>query len=198
MNFQTIIAVFFYAHGLRQNAHKKKDEDSGMKEQISKWICESKCLGQSEITIEKVMELLEKPTEKSMGDVALPCFMLAKVLHKNPAIIAKELCAELQAKKLCGMEKIEAVNGYLNVFFSRKEYVQRVLEKTASENHGVSKIGQGKTVCMDYSSPNIAKNFHVGHLRTTIIGNSLYKIYEKLGYQVIRINHLGDWGDSIW
>ena len=76
----------------------------------------------------------------------------------------------------------------------RDLFVKKCIEKSQTENYGVTQSGVGKTICMDYSSPNIAKNFHVGHLRTTVIGNSLYKIYQKLGYDVVRINHLGDWG----
>lgn len=130
-----------------------------------------------------------------MGDFALPCFSFAKVLRKNPKLIAEELAAGLmgQAEKL-GIEKVEAVNGYCNIFLNRAAYVKQCLTRANGDNHGVAQPGDGKTVCMDYSSPNIAKNFHVGHLRTTVIGNSLYKIYEKLGYNVVRINHLGDWG----
>jgi len=148
-----------------------------------------------EATTEQFLSLLETPPESSMGDFALPCFSFAKVLRKNPKLIAEELAAGLteQAEKL-GIEKVEAVNGYCNIFLDRAAYVKQCLATANGENHGVQQPGSGKTVCMDYSSPNIAKNFHVGHLRTTVIGNSLYKIYEKLGYNVVRINHLGDWG----
>ena len=148
-----------------------------------------------ETTLEQFLSLLETPPESSMGDFALPCFSFAKVLRKNPRLIAEELAAGLteQADKL-GIEKVEAVNGYCNVFLDRAAYVKQCLATANGENHGVQQPGSGKTVCMDYSSPNIAKNFHVGHLRTTVIGNALYKIYEKLGYNVVRINHLGDWG----
>ncbi len=167
-----------------------------MKYQISESICECESISHSlsEISVEMIMNLFEVPTENNMGDLALPCFALAKLLRKNPAVIANELAAELQEKKIEGIEKIETVKGYLNIFLKREMYIRRALEKSTSDNHGVKQIGEEKVVCMDYSSPNIAKNFHVGHLRTTIIGNSLYKIYDKLGYQVVRINHLGDWG----
>jgi len=148
-----------------------------------------------ETTAEQFQTLLETPPESSMGDFALPCFSFAKILRKNPKLIAEELAAGLlaQTEKL-GIEKVEAVNGYCNIFLNRAAYVKHCLDLAKGENHGVAQPGKGKTVCMDYSSPNIAKNFHVGHLRTTVIGNSLYKIYEKLGYKVVRINHLGDWG----
>ena len=148
-----------------------------------------------ETTAEQLMEFLEIPPENEMGDFALPCFAFAKMLRKNPKLIAQELAAGLlvQAERL-GIAKAEAVNGYCNIFLNRAAYVRQCLALANGENHGVIQPGIGKTVCMDYSSPNIAKNFHVGHLRTTVIGNSLYKIYEKLGYHVVRINHLGDWG----
>lgn len=146
-------------------------------------------------TTGQVLSLMETPPEASMGDFALPCFAFAKTLRKNPKLIAEELKAGLEEKvSELRIEKVEAVNGYCNIFLNRAVYVKQCLEKAGQSNHGVEKTGEGKTICMDYSSPNIAKNFHVGHLRTTVIGNSLYKIYEKLGYKVVRINHLGDWG----
>lgn len=145
--------------------------------------------------VEEVAEMLETPPEESMGDFALPCFAFAKVRRKSPKIIAEELTAGLSEKKdELGISRIEAVNGYMNLYMERGSYVKACVEKLNAEGFGVGKPGGGKTVCMDYSSPNIAKNFHVGHLRTTVIGNSLYKIYDKLGYDVVRINHLGDWG----
>lgn len=162
---------------------------------MKKQICNFLTTLLPETTSEQFQTLLETPPESSMGDFALPCFAFAKVLRKNPKLIAEELAAGLleQAEKL-GVERAEAVNGYCNIFLDRASYVKHCLALANGDNHGVKKSGSGKTVCMDYSSPNIAKNFHVGHLRTTVIGNSLYKIYEKLGYKVVRINHLGDWG----
>jgi len=148
-----------------------------------------------ETTSEQFLSLMETPPEASMGDFALPCFSFAKVLRKSPKLIAEELKTRLEAMaEELGIEKVEAVNGYCNIFLDRAAYVKQCLSMVNQENHGVAQPGSDKTVCMDYSSPNIAKNFHVGHLRTTVIGNSLYKIYEKLGYNVVRINHLGDWG----
>ena len=146
-------------------------------------------------TTDQLLTLMEIPPESSMGDFALPCFSFAKVLRKNPKLIAEEIKAGLEEKaEKLGIEKVEAVNGYCNIFLNRTTYVAQCLAAANQSNHGVAQPGVGKNVCMDYSSPNIAKNFHVGHLRTTVIGNSLYKIYEKLGYKVVRINHLGDWG----
>jgi len=147
------------------------------------------------VSAEEVADMLETPPEESMGDFALPCFAFAKVLRKSPKIIAQELADGLAEKKaVLGISRIEALNGYLNLYMERSGYVKAGMEKLAEEGFGVNKPGLGKTICMDYSSPNIAKNFHVGHLRTTVIGNSLYKIFDKLGYKTVRINHLGDWG----
>ena len=149
----------------------------------------------SGISAEEFEMFMEIPPEEKMGDYALPCFALAKKMRKNPALIAEDIAEKLDSQKeLLGIAKAENVGPYCNIFLNRASYVEKSLNTVLDENLGVCRIGNEKTVCMDYSSPNIAKNFHVGHLRTTIIGNSLYKIYEKLGYKVIRINHLGDWG----
>ena len=162
-----------------------------MKEKICK--CIANTLGN--LSEYEVMKLIEIPPEDKMGDFALPCFSFSKVLRKNPTIIAKELKGAMQeVQGELGIEKLEAVNGYLNIFMNRTKYIQCWIDKMKEPEFGIVKNGSGKTICMDYSSPNIAKNFHVGHLRTTVIGNSLYRIYEKLGYKVVRINYLGDWG----
>lgn len=162
-----------------------------MKNEICK--CIAKSLGNGKE--DELMKLIEIPPEEQLGDFALPCFSLAKTMRKNPNVIAKELGEILfKQKQDLGIEKVEVVNGYLNIFMNREAYVRNWISKLSKVDFGVEKTGKGKTICMDYSSPNIAKNFHVGHLRTTIIGNSLYKIYEKLGFKVVRINHLGDWG----
>ena len=145
--------------------------------------------------LNSIMDLIEIPPDSEMGDFAIPCFSFAKKMRKNPALIAVSVKeALLNVKEELGLSSVEAVNGYCNLFVDRAKYVEKVFLKLGEENGGVKKIGLDKTICIDYSSPNIAKNFHVGHLRTTIIGNSLYKIYDKLGYDVVRINHLGDWG----
>ena len=147
------------------------------------------------ISIAEFQNLLEVPPEGRLGDYALPCFGLAKKMHKAPNLIAEEMKNLLLPKaEELGIEGIEVVGAYCNIFLNREMYAEQCLQKLCGENGGVSRPGAGKTVCMDYSSPNVAKNFHVGHLRTTVIGNALYKIYEKLGYNVVRINHLGDWG----
>lgn len=162
-----------------------------MKEKICKVI--AKVVGVQEY--ETIIDLIETPPDQSMGDLAIPCFSFAKTMRKNPVLIANDVKeALLNVKDELGLSSAEAVNGYCNLFVDREKYIEKVFEKCAAENGGVQKTGDGKTICIDYSSPNIAKNFHVGHLRTTVIGNSLYQIFEKLGYQVVRINHLGDWG----
>ena len=162
-----------------------------MKEKICKVI--AKVVGVQEY--ETIIDLIETPPDQSMGDLAIPCFSFAKTMRKNPVFIANDVKeALLNVKDELGLSSAETVNGYCNLFVDREKYIEKVFEKCAAENGGVQKTGDGKTICIDYSSPNIAKNFHVGHLRTTVIGNSLYQIFEKLGYQVVRINHLGDWG----
>lgn len=149
----------------------------------------------SDVTTEEFERLLEIPPEEKLGDYALPCFVLAKKMHKNPTLISRDIAKALELKKdILGIDKAENVGAYCNIFLDRLMYTNKCVQSLTEENLGIPPIGMGKTICIDYSSPNIAKNFHVGHLRTTVIGNSLYKIYDKLGYKVIRINHLGDWG----
>lgn len=148
-----------------------------------------------EMSEEELMKTMEIPPEEKMGDLALPCFVMAKKMRKNPMQIASELAEKLNKQKdELGIEKVESVGAYCNIHLKRDLFAEKCFESLQKDQYGVSQSGSGKTVCMDYSSPNIAKNFHVGHLRTTVIGNSLYKIYQKLGYDVVRINHLGDWG----
>lgn len=162
-----------------------------MKEKISKVVAEV-------VNTEdwkSILDLIETPPDNKMGDYAIPCFSFAKLMHKNPSLIANEVKENFEeCKEELGLSSVESVNGYCNLFVNREKYVEMILNTLEKDNLGVEKVGLDKTICIDYSSPNIAKNFHVGHLRTTVIGNSLYKIYDKLGYKVIRINHLGDWG----
>lgn len=143
---------------------------------------------------EDIMGMIEIPTDEKMGDFAFPCFRLAKELRKAPPMIAKELAAKLGDIKL--FAKVEPVNAYVNLFISRQEFVLDVLKEVteSQENFGRSDEGKGKKVIVEYSSPNIAKPFHIGHIRSTVIGNSIYKIYDFLGYDTVRINHLGDYG----
>lgn len=162
-----------------------------MKKKICQYLSEV-LVGMSE---EELLKTMEIPPEEKMGDLALPCFVMAKKMRKNPMQIASELVEKLnEQKEELGIEKAENVGAYCNIYLKRELFVKECFGGLQKETYGVAQIGLGKTVCMDYSSPNIAKNFHVGHLRTTVIGNSLYKIYRKLGYDVVRINHLGDWG----
>lgn len=162
---------------------------------MKKKICQYLSKVLLEMSEEELMKTMEIPPEEKMGDLALPCFAMAKKMRKNPMQIASELVKKLNEQKdELGIEKVESVGAYCNIHLKRDLFVEKCFESLQKDKYGVSQIGAGKTVCMDYSSPNIAKNFHVGHLRTTVIGNSLYKIYQKLGYDVVRINHLGDWG----
>lgn len=158
-----------------------------MKEQIIELIMKA-----AELDRETVEGILEIPPKADMGDYAFPCFQLAKTLHKAPPAIAADIAEKIGAVNI--LDKLEVKGAYLNFFLKKEMFVKSMLECADTANFGSSSIGRGRTICIDYSSPNVAKNFHVGHLRTTIIGNSLYKIYSKLGYHVERINHLGDWG----
>lgn len=147
------------------------------------------------ITLPEIEKSIEISPSIDLGDFSLPCFTFAKMLKKSPKVIAEELCNHLNHKNMDSMiSEVKAVNGYLNLFIDRGYFINQVITDVSQASYGSSDLGSGKTICMDYSSPNIAKNFHVGHLRTTLIGNSLAKIYSKLGYKVVRINHLGDWG----
>lgn len=149
---------------------------------------------ENKITVDFITNLIETPPDSTLGDYAFPCFGLAKLYRQNPNSIAEGLKLSMEASHAPFIHKIQAIGGYLNFYLDKGYYCRSILWKTLKEDYGITKIGTGKIICMDYSSPNIAKNFHVGHLRTTMIGNSLYHIFTKLGYKVIRINHLGDWG----
>lgn len=139
-----------------------------------------------------ILASIEIPPRPEMGDYAFPCFRLAKVMRKAPNMIAADI--KDQIGDVDFIERIDVAGAYLNFYIKKDIFVKTMIEAANSENFGGSDLGKGQTICIDYSSPNVAKNFHVGHLRTTIIGNSLYKIHSKLGYNVVRINHLGDWG----
>ena len=147
------------------------------------------------INEEEIKEYIEIPKDSSMGDYSFPCFKLAKELRKAPVAIANDIKDNIQIDKNI-IEKIDVVNGYLNVYLNRNLIVKTVLEEIdkEKENYGKSNIGTGKNIVIDYSAPNIAKPFHIGHLRSTVIGAALYNIYKFLGYNVIGVNHLGDYG----
>ncbi len=148
---------------------------------------------QSDMTVEDVLGLLEYPPDPAMGDIALPCFKLAKTLRRSPVQIASTLAPLVSGEAI---EKAEAVNGYLNIYLSgaylANKLVPEILEK--KERYGAPDIGQGKTVVLDYCSPNLAKPFHIGHLGTTVIGHALKKLHEFVGYKCVGINYVGDWG----
>ena len=144
---------------------------------------------------EKELETyIEVPKDSSNGDYAFPCFRLAKELKKAPPIIAEDIKEKLKIEGET-IEKVEVVGGYLNFYINQKLLTKEVLtEISKKEEYGKSDIGKGKNIVIDYSAPNIAKPFHIGHLRSTVIGGALYNIYKYLGYNTIGINHLGDYG----
>lgn len=147
-----------------------------------------------ELTREEINNLIEVPPSYDMGDYAFPVFSLAKTYRKAPNIIAEELASKLLHDE--NFEKIENKAAYLNFFINKEKLTETVLEEilTKETNFGSSDMGQGKTVIVEYSSPNIAKPFHIGHIRTTVIGNALFNIYKFLGFDTVSINHLGDYG----
>lgn len=159
------------------------------KEQISKAIEKAINVDYTELET-----FIEEPKDQENGDYAFPCFRLAKELRKAPQMIAQEISQNIEIDNKY-VEKIEVVGGYLNFYINKDTLAEEVVKEIEEKDeYGRSKIGNGKTILLDYSSPNIAKPFHIGHLRTTLIGNSLYKIYKYLGYNTVGINHLGDYG----
>ncbi|MDQ0999820.1 arginyl-tRNA synthetase [Neobacillus niacini] len=146
-----------------------------------------------EIPVKDLEVLIEKPKNQQHGDLAFPCFTLAKVKRKSPALIAHELSTKIQSATI---EKVQVVGAYINIFLNKKlvseDTVAEIIKQ--QENYGALDIGKNRPVTIDLSSPNIAKPFSMGHLRSTVIGNSLAFIVEKCGYKSIRINHIGDWG----
>ena len=160
-----------------------------MKEKIAKLLVKPSGLKEKE-----VLSLIETPKDSSVGDYAFPCFSLAKFQKKNPAEIAKNIVDAIE--NTLEFEKVEAVGPYVNIFINRDVLAESVLQKIQKERDkfGSSKTGKGKTILVEFSSPNIAKPFGIGHLRSTIIGNSLAEISNALGFKVIKLNYLGDWG----
>ena len=142
---------------------------------------------------EEIERMIEIPPDYKMGDYAFPVFSLAKIYKKSPAIIAKDLAVNIKSKYF---DKIENKNAYLNFFINKEILTAEVLKESIEkkENYGKSKIGNGKNAVVEYSSTNIAKPFHIGHIRSTVIGDSIKRIYKFLGYNTIAINHLGDYG----
>ena len=147
-----------------------------------------------ELTLEEITALIEVPPNKDMGDFAFPCFKLAKVFRKAPNMIAAELSEKIEAKGV--ISNVTPLGGYINFFVNKSQLAETVIKDvlTKKEKYGHSDLGKDKTIVIDFSSPNIAKPFHIGHIRTTVIGNALYKIYDSQGYNTVRINHLGDYG----
>ena len=160
------------------------------KQEIAKAIAKVTNLNEKELE-----NYIEIPPNSDLGDYAFPCFKLAKDLRKAPPMIANDIKGNIEIDKSI-IEKIDVVGGYLNIFINKETLVKAVLEEVANENekYGSSNTGEGKNVVIDYSAPNIAKPFHIGHLRSTVIGGALYKIYNFLGYNSVGINYLGDWG----
>jgi len=147
------------------------------------------------IEADEIKGYIEVPADETKGDYAFPCFRLAKELKKAPQVIATELKDKINTK-LEIINSIEVVGGYLNFYINPNILIEDTIKELDSkkEEYGKSNIGNGKNIVIDYSSPNIAKPFHIGHLRNTLIGHSLYNIYKFLGYNVISVNHLGDYG----
>lgn len=148
----------------------------------------------AQIPAEEILSLIEIPADTAMGDYAFPCFRLAKQLRKAPQMIAADISAKLEKPDF--IADVQVVGAYINFYLNKQRYIEEALSDVEKQDgsFGSSNLGQGKTVCIDYSSINIAKPFHIGHLSTTVIGNSLYRIYGFLGYKPVGINHLGDWG----
>ena len=161
-----------------------------LKKKIAEKIAEATNLNKEELE-----SYIEVPKDTANGDYAFPCFRLAKELKKAPPIIANEIKENLKIDEKL-INKVEIVGGYLNFYINNSALIEDVLKEfdLKKENYGSSKFGEGKNIVIDYSSPNIAKPFHIGQLRSTVIGGALYNIYKMLGYNVIGVNHLGDYG----
>ena len=159
------------------------------KEEIAKEISKV-----TELDVKDLKSYLETPKDIKNGDYAFPCFRLAKELRKAPSMIASEIKEKIEMDENI-IEKVELAGGYLNFFVNKDLLIKEILKEVdKNENYGEGKIGNGKNIVIDYSAPNIAKPFHIGHLRSTVIGAALYNIYKYLGYNTIGINHLGDYG----
>lgn len=148
----------------------------------------------AQLDTEEITNYIEIPPNKEMGDYAFPCFKLAKTLRKAPPAIATEISEKIELDE--NIEKVDVAGGYLNFYINKTLLTKSVLEEIENkqENYGSNESGKGKNIIVEYSSPNIAKPFHIGHLRNTVIGAALYRIYKYLGYNTTGINHLGDYG----
>ena len=165
-----------------------------MYEDIFKAEISEKIAQASGVDREEIYNLLESPRDRKMGDIALPCFVLAKQLKKAPQQIASEIVEKSSGLAWALISEVKAVGPFLNFFYDAGAVAESVIDSARAGGYGSSEIGAKKNIVIDFSSPNIAKPFGVGHLRTTIIGNALYHIFEKLGYNCVGVNHLGDWG----
>nr|MBQ4317930.1 arginine--tRNA ligase [Clostridia bacterium] len=166
-----------------------------LKLQISQSIAEAlKTLASEGLpTAEELAAMLEYPPDANMGDLALPCFKLAKTLRKGPPMIANAIRENLNCEYI---NKVETAGGYLNMFIDPSYFSKTLLDGIleAKNTYGSTNEGEGKTIVLDYSSPNVAKPFHIGHLGTTVIGHSIRLMYEFNGYKTVSVNHLGDYG----
>ena len=168
----------------KKGMNKLKNFKQIIAKQISKTI---------EINEKELESYIETPKDSKNGDYAFPCFRLAKELRKAPPAIASEIQEKIELTD--EIEKVDVAGGYLNFFINKATLAEEVLgEISTTEQYGKSKVGEGKNIVIDYSAPNIAKPFHIGHLRSTVIGGALYNIYKYLGYNVTGVNHLGDYG----
>lgn len=170
-------AFLFYMEGIKMKEQLVKDLEQAL---------------EGTMNAGEIGDLLEKPKHEHLGDIAFPCFTLAKKLRKSPQVIAAEIAEKMQ-KPL--YKNLQVMGGYINIFYKQESVINSVLNKIIMDqaNYG-TKPAVSKNVVIDYSSPNIAKPFSMGHLRSTVIGNALANIAEKNGFQAVRINHLGDWG----
>lgn len=146
-----------------------------------------------DLDTEELESYIEIPKDEKNGDYAFPCFRLAKELKKAPMQIASEIKEKIEINKE-RIEKVEVLGGYLNFYINKTVLTKDVLIQIETETYKKIKIGEGKNIVIDYSSPNIAKPFHIGHLRSTVIGGALYHVYQFLGYHITGVNHLGDYG----
>ena len=147
-----------------------------------------------ELNSEELYTFIEVPKDSVNGDYAFPCFKLAKELRKSPMVIAEEIKEKIELNNEV-IEKVVVVSGYLNFFVNKNKLAEEIVKEfSRNKEYGKSEIGKGKNIVIDYSHPNIAKPFHIGHLRSTVIGQALYNTYEYLGYDVKGLNYLGDYG----
>lgn len=188
--FKIEIGLLFFLYFNRKNV--KTTIIGGDKMDYKKLVAE-RIKAHVDLELEVIEKLIEIPPRPEMGDFAFPCFQLSKVMRKAPNMIATDLASQIDKE---GFEKIENLGPYLNFFVDKVAFSKNIIEKVLLEkdNYGASNDGAGENMVVEYSSPNIAKPFHVGHLFTTAIGHSLYKMLSFEGYNPIRINHLGDWG----